>query len=157
MKAAVTAVVGIALMALSYSVMAQPAPHIAYADVVASGYSGPGEVVKQGPIRRFITHTPVRAVEVGTKFGVTVRTVGQPDGADIKLHFVWRVPGPGVKDAKTGRNTRVVAEEEVSTKIGADVERTFEFRDKAQIVRGSWRAEVWNGRRRIAMRRFAVN
>jgi hypothetical protein len=149
--------IGIALMALSYSVMAQPAPHIAYADVVASGYSGPGDVVKQGPIRRFITHTPVRAVEVGTKFGITVRTVGQPEGADIKLRVVWRAPRPGVKDARTGKNSRVVGEEEVSTKIGADVERSFEFKDKAQIVRGSWRAEVWNGRRRLAMRRFAVN
>jgi hypothetical protein len=157
MKAVVVAGIGIALMALSYSVVAQPVPHIAYADVVASGYSGPGEVVKQGPIRRFITHTPVRAVEVGTKFAITVRTVGQPDGADIKLRFVWRAPRPGVQDAKTGRNSRVVGEEEVSAKIGAEVERTFEFTNKAQIVRGSWRAEVWNGGRRLTMRRFAVN
>jgi hypothetical protein len=157
MKAVLVAGIGIALTGLSYSALAQPAPQIAYADVVASGYSGPGELVKQGPIRRYITHTPVRSVEVGTKFSITVRTVGQPDGADITLRFVWRAPRPGVKYAKTGKISRVVEEEDVSTKIGAEVARTFEFKDEAQIVRGSWRAEVWNGRRRLTMRRFAVN
>lgn len=140
---------------LPCSAFAQSA-HIDYAVVVSSGYSGPGEVKRQGPIRRYITHTPVRSVDVGTKFDIAVRTVGQPNGADIKLRFVWRAPRPGVRDGKTGQRSRIVQEEEVSTRIGAEVARTFEFKDKAQIVRGSWRAEVWNGRRRLAMRRFAV-
>jgi hypothetical protein len=98
----------------------------------------------------------VRDVAVGTKFDLKVRTVGQPNGTDIMLRFVWRAPRPGVKDPKTGRLTREAAAEDVPTKIGAEVERTFEFKDQAQIVPGTWRAEVWNGRRRVVMRRFGV-
>jgi hypothetical protein len=145
----------IALLLWPCTAPAQQAPHIDYAEVVTSGYSGAGQPVAQGPIRRNITHTPVRAVAVGTKFEMKVRTAGQPDGAEIVLRFVWRAPRPGIKDAKTGELSRESAED-VPTKIGAEVERTFEFKDEAQIVRGIWRAEVWNGRRRLAMRRFAV-
>ena len=131
------------------------APHIDYAEVLSSGYSGAGEERSQGPIRRHITHTPVRAATIGTKFTMKIRTAGQPDGADIALRFIWRAPRPITKDEKTGKAGREIAED-VPSKIGAEVERTFEFKDRAQIVRGTWRAEVWNGRRRIAMRRFAV-
>ena len=154
MKSVVRLLAGLALLLLPSFAFAQ-APHIDYADVLSSGYSGPGEPVAQGPIRRNITHTPVRVAVVGTKFEMRIRTAGQPQGADIMLRFVWRAPRPGVKDAKTGKLDREIAED-VPSKIGAEVERTFEFKDQAQILRGTWRAEVWNGRRRIAMRRFAV-
>jgi hypothetical protein len=146
---------GLALLVLPYSAWGQPAPHIDYADVVASGYSGAGQPVAPGPIRRNVTLTPVRAVAVGTKFDMKVRAVGQPDGAEVMLRFVWKAPRPGIKDPKSGKLIRETAED-VPAKIGAEVERTFEFKEQAQIVRGTWRAEVWNGRRRLAMRRFAV-
>jgi hypothetical protein len=138
------------------AVSAQPAPHIDYVEVISSGYSGAGEAVRQGPVRRYVTHTPVRAANVGTKFDIKFRTAGQPDGTAVTLRMVWRAPRPGVKDAKTGKFNRVVMEEEMPTKIGADLERSFEFKEEGQIVRGTWRAEVWNGGRRLAMRRFAV-
>jgi hypothetical protein len=134
---------------------ARPTAHIDYVEVLSSGYSGAGEAVKQGPIRRYVTHTPVWVAKVGTKFDIKFRTVGQPDGADVMLRMVWRSPRPGIKDAKTGKLSRAI-EEEIPTKIGAELEQTFEFKDEAQIVHGTWRAEVWNGVRRLAMRRFAV-
>lgn len=130
-------------------------PHIDYAEVLSSGYSGAGQPVAQGPIRRNITHTPVRAVAVGTKFDIKVRTAGQPAGADITLRFVFRPPRPGIKDTRTGELNRIVAED-VPSRIGDEAARTFEFKDQAQIVKGTWRAEVWSGQRRLAMRRFAV-
>jgi hypothetical protein len=132
------------------------APHIEYVEVLSSGYSGAGQPAKPGPIRRYVTGTPVRNVTLGTKFDMKIRAVGQPNGADIMLRFVWRAPRPGIKDAKTGQMTREAAAEDVPAKIGAEVERIFEFKDQAQIVRGTWRAEVWNGRRRVTMRRFGV-
>jgi hypothetical protein len=146
--------VGLALLLWPYTALAEP-PHVDYADVLSSGYSGAGQPIAQGPIRRNITHTPVRAVAVGTTFNMKIRTTGQPAGADIMLRFVFRAPRPGIKDAKTGQLNREIAED-IPTKIGAEVERTFEFKDQAQIVTGTWRAEVWNGSRRLAMRRFAV-
>lgn len=130
-------------------------PHIEYAEIIAAGYSGAGRPIAQGPIRRNVTHTEVREVAVGTKFDMKIRTTGEPAGADIVLRFVWRAPRPGIKDAKTGKFEREIAVD-VPAKIGAEVERTFEFKEQDQVVKGTWRAEVWNGRRRLVMRRFAV-
>lgn len=135
---------------------AAQAPHIEYVEVLSAAYSGVGQPAKPGPIRRYVTGTPVRDLTIGTKFDLKVRTIGQPSGADIMLRFVWRAPRPGIKDPKSGQMTREAAAEDVQTKIGAEVERTFEFKDQAQIVPGTWRAEVWNGRRRVVMRRFGV-
>ena len=151
-------IAGALLVLLLSPAAAQPAqgPHIEYVEVLSSGFSGAGEAAKPGPVRRYVTGTPVRDVAVGTRFDMKVRTVGQPAGADVMLRFVWRAPRPGIKDPKTGRLTREAAAEDVQTKIGAEVERTFEFKDQAQIVPGTWRAEVWNGRRRVTMRRFGV-
>jgi hypothetical protein len=148
------ALAGAMLASLSGVASGQTA-HIDFAEVVSFGYSGAGTQLPQGPIRRNITHTPVRAVAVGTTFSMKVRILGKPDGADVALRFVFRAPRPGMKDAKTGALIREDAED-MKAKIGGEVERTFEFKEQAQIVRGTWRAEVWNGQRRIAMRRFAV-
>ncbi len=132
------------------------APHIDYAEVVSAGFGGAGEAATQGPIRRYVTHTPVWTAKVGTTFSMKVRTVGHPDGADVTLRFVWRAPRLASTSSKIGRRFARMNEVEVPTKIGAEVERSFEFKDQAQIVSGTWRAEVWNGRRRLAMRRFGV-
>jgi len=150
--------VGTMLVALAGSAAAQtptPAPHIEYAELTWSGFFGAGTPVPPGPIRRYVTHTPIRKVIVGTKYDMKVRIVGKPDGAGVTLRFVVRAPRPGMKDPKTGALRREDAVE-VAAKIGGEVDLIFEFKDQAQIVSGTWRAEVWNGRRRLAMRRFAV-
>jgi hypothetical protein len=131
------------------------APHIDVLEVVSSGFSGPGEAVKRGKIRQRFSRTPAVTGEIGTKFNMTVRPVGQPDGADVTLRWVWRAPRPIAKDAKTGKATREVSEE-APAKIGSEVQKSFEFRSEEQLVKGNWRAEVWNGRRRLAVRRFAI-
>lgn len=145
------------LLALTGPVAAQGqgTPRIEHVEVISSGFGGAGEEAKQGPIRRYVTHTPVRAVKIGTTFSMKVRTVGRPEGADVMLRFVWRAPRLEGQTNKFLRFKRMNAVE-VPTKIGAEVERTFEFKEQWQIVSGTWRAEVWNGRRRLAMRRFAV-
>ena len=86
---------------------------------------------------------------------MTVRAAGQPDGAEIVLRFVWRAPRPGIKDAKTGELSRESAED-VPPRSALRSNAPSSSKDEAQIMRGTWRAEVWNGRRRLAMRRFAV-
>ena len=144
----------LALTGMAAAQVRAPA-QIEYVEVLSSGFGGVGEPAKQGPIRRFVTHTPVRDVKVGTTFSMKVRTVGRPEGADVVLRFVWRAPRLAALTAKFLRFKRM-SEVEVPTKIGAEVERTFEFKEQWQIVPGTWRAEVWNGRRRLAVRRFAV-
>jgi hypothetical protein len=130
-------------------------PHIDVLEVVSSGFSGPGEAVKRGKIRQRFSRTPAVTGEVGTKFAMTVRPVGQPDGAEVTLRWVWRAPRPIAKDAKTGKATREISEE-APAKIGSEAQKSFEFRSEEQLVKGNWRAEVWNGRRRLAVRRFAI-
>jgi hypothetical protein len=130
-------------------------PKIDYLEVEGSGFADPADVVAPGKIMRYFTRTPAVAAHPGTAFGMTVKTVGQPAGADVVLRWVWKLPKPGVKDAKTGKPTRQVVDE-VPTKIGAVVQHNYEFRAKDDIVPGKWRAEVYNGGRRLAVRRFAI-
>jgi len=132
-----------------------PAPRIEYVDVEGSGFADPADVAQPGKIMRYFSRTPAANAHPGTAFGMTVKTVGQPEGAEVVLRWVWKLPRPGVKDAKTGKLVRQI-DEEVPTKIGALVQHNFEFRDKEQIVPGKWRAEVYDGLRRLAVRRFAI-
>ncbi|MBX9823707.1 MAG: hypothetical protein K2Y27_01810 [Xanthobacteraceae bacterium] len=133
----------------------QPATHIEVLEVVSSGFSGPGEAVQRGKIRQRFSRTPAVTGQVGTKFNMSVRLVGQPDDAEVMLRWVWRTPRPGLNDPGTGRLTRMISEE-APAKIGSEVQNSFEFRSEEQLVKGSWRAEVWNARRRLAVRRFAI-
>jgi hypothetical protein len=158
------ALVCAAVLALAGQVRAQsqqsqskPASHIEFVEIVSASFDGPGERVKRGKFReRFFNRTMLRTgVKVGTTFTMAVRPVGQPEGAEVALRFVWRTPRPGVKDEKTGKVSREITED-VTAKLGQEISKTFEFRTEEQIIKGTWRAEVWNGRRKIATRRFAI-
>jgi hypothetical protein len=113
--------------------------------------------VKRGKFReKFFNRTMLRTgVKVGTTFTMAVRPVGQPEGAEVAMRFVWRTPRPGVKNEKTGKRSREITED-VTAKLGQEISKTFEFRNEEQVIKGTWRAEVWNGSRKIATRRFAL-
>ena len=93
----------------------KPAPHIDYVEIVSSSFSG-GEAVKRGKFReKFFNRTLLRTdVKVGTTFTMAVRPVGQPEGAEVAMRFVWRTPRPGIKDAKTGKFSREITEDATS-------------------------------------------
>jgi hypothetical protein len=148
------AVLAFASPALSQS---KPVPHVEYVEIVSASFAGPGERVKRGKFReRFFTRTMLMTgVQVGTKFTMAVRPVGQPEGAEVALRFVWWTPRPGIKDGKTGKLTRELAED-TTAKLGEETQKSFEFRTEEQIIKGNWRAEVWSGRRKLATRRFAI-
>ena len=135
----------------------KPVPHIDYIEIVSASFAGPGEKVKRGKFReRYFTRTMLMTgVQVGAKFTMAVKPMGQPEGAEVALRFVWLTPRPGIKDAKTGRFSREISED-TTAKLGEEIQKTFEFRSEEQLVKGTWRAEVWNGKRKIATRRFAI-
>jgi hypothetical protein len=136
---------------------AKSVPHIDYVEMVSANFDGPGEKVKRGKFReKFFNRTMLRTgVKVGTTFTMVVRPVGEPKGAEVAMRIVWRTPRPGIKDARTGKFSREITED-VTAKLGEEISKTFEFRSEEQIVKGTWRAEVWNERRKIATRRFAI-
>jgi len=136
---------------------AKPVPHIEYVEIVSAAFAGPGEKVKRGKFReKFFNRTMlITGVKVGTTFTMVVRPVGQPEGADVAMRFVWRTPRPGIKDVKTGKFSREITED-VTAKLGEEISKTFEFRSEEQIIKGTWRAEVWNERRKIATKRFSI-
>jgi hypothetical protein len=123
--------------------------------VVSSGFSGPGETVQFGRIRRALSRTPAVIARPGTTFAMTVKPVGEPTGAEVTLHWVWKAPRPGAKDKASGKLVRQVTQDAAAT-IGTEVERDYVFKTEDDIVRGNWRVEVWNGVRRLAVRRFAI-
>jgi len=142
------------LVVLTAAASAQ-APRVEYLDVVSSGFSGPGEAIQPGRIRRLFSRTPAVNARKGTAFGMTVRPVGEPKGAAIMLTWVWRVPRPGIMSMQTGKYVRRITED-VPAKIGEEIQRTYVFKESNDIVLGDWRAEVWSGRRKLAVRRFAI-
>jgi hypothetical protein len=134
---------------------AKPAAYVEVLEVVSSGFSGPGETVKRSRISERFSRTPAVIGQIGTRFDMTVRPVGQPEGAEVALRWVWRAPRPIGKDGKTGKAARQIVEE-APAKIGSETQKSFEFRSEEQLVKGNWRVEVWNARRRLAVRRFAI-
>ena len=145
------------LLPLSHA-SAQPpaaAPRIEALEVVSSGFTGPGEKIEPGKLRRFFFRTPAVNAQAGTGFGMTVRPVGEPKGAEVMLRWVWKAPRPGIMDMTTGKLKRQVSEE-APAKIGEETKRAYEFKEANDIVLGDWKVEVWNGRRRLAVRRFAI-
>src|SRR5262245_29177853 len=84
--------------AQSQATQAKPTAHIEYVEIVSSGFGGPGEAVKRGKFReKFFNRTMLRTgVKVGTTFTMAVRPMGQPEGAEVAMRFVWRTPRPGV-------------------------------------------------------------
>jgi hypothetical protein len=144
-----------ALLVMSTAAAVAQAPRIEYLDVVSSGFSGPGEVIQPSRIRRLFSRTPAVNAQKGTGFGMTVRPVGEPKGAAITLTWVWRAPRPGVMNMQTGKYVRRIAED-VPAKIGEEVQRSYVFKESNDMVLGDWRAEVWTGRRKLAVRRFAI-
>src|SRR6476620_11393526 len=103
MKRICHALIAIAvLLVVSAAAAFAQAPRVEYLDVVSSGFSGPGEAVQPGRIRRLFSRTPAVNAQKGTAFGMTVRPVGEPKGAAITLTWVWRAPRPGVMNIQTG-------------------------------------------------------
>lgn len=150
-----TAVLALPFSPIALAQVPAPAPRIEMLEVVSSGFSGPGEKIEPGKLRRYFSRTPAVNAQAGTAFGMTVRPLGEPKGADVTLTWIWRAPRPGVMDMKTGKRNRRVTEE-VPTKIGEESQRTYTFKEANDLVLGNWRVEVWNGRRRLAVRRFAI-
>jgi hypothetical protein len=145
----------VAAFLLSLAPALAQTPKIEMLEVVSSGFSGPGEKIVPGRVRRLVSRTPAVVAVPGTAFGITVRPVGEPKGAEVTLRWVWKAPRPGVKDKETGKLTRQVSQDAVAT-IGSLSERSWPFKEADNIVRGNWRVEVWNGSRRLAVRRFAI-
>jgi len=148
---------GLALLLGATPAMSQskPTAYIEALEVVSSGFSGPGEAVKRSKLRERFSRTPAVVGHVGTRFDMTVRPLGQPEGAEVALRWIFRAPRPLGTDGKTGKAARQIVEE-APAKIGSEAQKSFEFRSEEQLVKGNWRVEVWNGRRRLAVRRFAI-
>ena len=134
----------------------KPAAHIDVLEVVSSGFSGPGEPVKRGKIRQRFSRTPAMTAQVGTSFGMTVRPVGQPDGAEVTLALGLE----GAAADRQGCQDRQVRARGFRRGSGQDRQRRRRRASNSaaeeQLVKGNWRVEVWNGRRRLAVRRFAI-
>jgi hypothetical protein len=131
------------------------APRIERLEVVLSGFTGAGAMIEPGRLRRLFSRTPAVDARAGTGFGMTVRPIGQPKGADVTLRWVWKAPRPGIIDAATGKYLRQVSDE-VPAKIGEEVRRVYQFKEANDLVLGNWRVEVWSGSRKLATQRFAV-
>jgi hypothetical protein len=143
----------VVLLSLSHAVA--ETERLQMLEVVSSGFTGPGKKIELGRIRRAVSRTPGVTAEPGTAFVITVRPVGEPKGSEVTLRWLWKAPRPGVRDKDSGKLVRQVSEETTAV-IGSETERRWEFKEAGDIVRGNWRVEVWNGKRRLAVRRFAI-
>jgi len=143
------------MAAVPAAAQTQPAPRVESVEVIASGFSGPGRRVKRSRLREAFSRGPAMVAQVGTEFRMTVRPRGRPDGAEVTLRWVWRAPRPIGIDSDTGKATREIVER-ATVRIGEAVRKSFRFASVEQIVKGTWRVEVWSGQRRLAVRRFAI-
>src|SRR5689334_3841887 len=108
--------VAITVLAVSSAPALAQTPRIQMVEVVSAGFSGPGEKVAPGKLRRLFSRTPAVTAKPGTAFAMTIRPVGELAGAEITLRWVWKAPRPGVRD-KSGKLVRQISEE-ATAKIG---------------------------------------
>ncbi len=97
-------------------------------------------------------HIPAR---IGTRFGTRFRILGMPPNEVVRLHSVWRIPMPGIRNPDSGILYRESISE-FTTTIGALYMRGFNFGFPWQILCGEWVQEVWSGERKLLSQTFIV-
>ena len=96
------------------------------------------------------------AIADNTRFGFGFRLIGAPDGAQVKLKIMQRMPPPGALNVVTGRRTRL-GEVEANAKIGAPTLFTGWLIGKAASApAGEWTFEVWYEGRKLAGKTFTL-
>lgn len=107
-----------------------------------------GAVKFTGPADR----VPAR---LGVRFGVRYRVTGVPEGSVAPLTAVWRVPEPGLKDAKTGEIQREIVSE-LQRPMGSTSVRGFRLDSEAELLPGDWTLELRFADRVLLTRTFTL-
>jgi hypothetical protein len=107
-----------------------------------------------GNVRRAETTTTIPA-ELGVKFGIKYRVIGEPDGQKIAIRKLIVYPPSGVKPPNSPQPLPR-SEVMISPQIGQTVYTGFEFDDQWELVPGIWAIQLWQGNRLLAEQRFTV-
>lgn len=104
----------------------------------------------------FYQHTDKVPARVGTRFGVKYAVVGSPDGAEVELQVVWRLPEPGLRNPKTGNVYRETHQTMTRVIGDRDNVRGYSLDAEWELVPGNWTLELWSGDRKLASRTFTL-
>ena len=119
----------------------------------------------RSPTERRITLTPIAPKQntdripgrQGIRFGFSYVITGGDRGQEVIIRRVYRFPGDGMPNSKTG--AKVDSYSDVETRhVGESVFMGWSFKDAPpeRIVPGEWVLEVWVGDRKLMERRFTV-
>jgi len=90
---------------------------------------------------------------IGTRFGMSYRITGSPEGYGIKLTKKMRLPG--LKDPKAGK-VIYSSEYELERPIGRLLYTGYTFEEEWECVPGEWTIEFWYGGKKLAEKTFTV-
>lgn len=107
-----------------------------------------------GNLHHAETTTTIPA-ELGIKFGVKYRVIGEPDGQRVTIRKLIVYPPTGIKPPNA-LQPLLSSDGQTNPPIGETVYTGFEFDDPWELVPGSWAIQFWQGNRLLAEQRFTV-
>jgi hypothetical protein len=105
-------------------------------------------------VRHVETTTTIPA-ELGVKFGIRYRVIGDPDGQRVTIRKSLLYPLPGVK-APNAPRPLLRSDDPIAPTIGEIGYSGFEFDDPWELVPGVWTIQLWQGTRLLTEQRFNV-
>ena len=103
----------------------------------------------------FLRTAPAVTAQIGTKFGVRLRTVGSTQGELVNLKAVWMIPAPGITNPNSGNTYRESVEVCRVPARGTGV-CGYGLDDAWEVVRGVWRLEIWENDRKLLEQSFTI-
>jgi hypothetical protein len=92
---------------------------------------------------------------IGSNVGVRYQLIGSPQGANVKLKFVWKIPAPGVTDPQSHKTYRESTSDRIVA-VGNTYLNGYGFDHQWEIVRGDWVMEIWYGERKLTEKTFTI-
>jgi hypothetical protein len=99
--------------------------------------------------------TTTITAQLGVRFGIQYRVVGQPSGGDVTVHTILRFPAGGLHPP-TSSQPVYVSERDPVVKLGEVTYRGYRFDNSWEQVPGTWTFEVWHQGRKLAEQKFTV-
>jgi len=95
------------------------------------------------------------AIADNTRFGFGYRVTGEPDGAEVTIKVVQKMPPPGALNVSTGQRS-TYGSYDAKVKIGARPFTGWVIGKAANAPAGQWTFEIWHQGNKLTGKTFTL-
>lgn len=123
-------------------------------EVQVSGSQTPPRSIGQDAAWHPISTGRQISAAVGTSFGASYRFVGSEASSGVKYKAVWRIPGPGLSDPRSGRQVKHIEFDRHCSGAGAPCSAGWKLEHPWELVPGVWSLEIQVGGKPVLRQEF---